>query len=85
MVAFVRTLAPEPRARIRRALRQLERGRGDIKALEEDLAGYYRLRVGAHRLVFRYDQEDGCRHIRVVFAERRRVVYEILSEMLWRR
>lgn len=82
VVAFVRTLAPEPRARVRRALRQLERGRGDIKALEEDLAGYYRLRVGAHRLVFRYARDGGRRHIRVVFAERRRVVYELFAAVL---
>lgn len=85
VVAFVGTLAPEPRARIRRALRPLEGGRGDIKALEDDLAGYYRLRVGAHRFVFRYAGEGTRRHIRVVFAERRRVVYELFAEMLWGR
>lgn len=82
VVAFVRGLAPEPRVRVRRALANLERGRGDIKALEDDLAGYYRLRVGPHRLVFRYVVEPDVRHIRVVFAERRRVVYELFAQML---
>ncbi len=82
VVAFVRGLAPVPRARIRRALDHLGRGRGDIKALEEDLAGYYRLRVGPHRLVVRYVVESDARHIRVVFAERRRVVYELFAQML---
>lgn len=70
------------RRSVRRALESLDRGRGDIKALEEDLAGYYRLRVGAHRPVFRYVTEGGDRHIRAVFAERRRMMYELFAQML---
>ena len=47
---FARSLAPEPRRRLRAALRGLEEEQGDLKPLEADLAGYARLRVA--RCVF---------------------------------
>ena len=34
VLAFARTLAPETRQRLRRALQELAAGRGDIKPLE---------------------------------------------------
>ena len=36
---FVRSLAPEPRRRLRDGLRGLEKESGDLKQLEADLAG----------------------------------------------
>ena len=79
---FVRSLAPEPRRRLRDGLRGLEKESGDLKQLEADLAGYVRLRVGRHRVIVRFYSEAGERVARCVFAERRAVVYELFSEIL---
>ena len=79
---FVRSLAPEPRKRLRQALHGLEQDKGDIKQLEADLAGYARLRVGTYRVVVRFFAEGGQRVARCIFAEKRAVVYELFAEIL---
>lgn len=79
VVDFVRRLPPEPRRRLRRALRDLARERGDLKALEGPLDGYSRLRVGAYRVIVSYAKR---RTVQCVFAERRSIVYELLVELL---
>ena len=79
VVGFVRRLPPEPRQRLRRALRELSRERGDVKALEAPLDGYCRLRVGGYRVVFAYGKRGS---IECIFAEQRSVVYELLLERL---
>jgi mRNA-degrading endonuclease RelE of RelBE toxin-antitoxin system len=79
VVEFVRRLPPEPRQRVRRALRELGRELGDIKPLEAPLDGYCRLRVGGYRVVFAYGRRGT---IECVFAEQRSVVYELLLERL---
>ena len=79
VVEFVRRQPPEPKRRLRRALRDLAREKGDIRALEAPLDRYCRLRVGGYRTVFAY----GARKtIQCVFAEQRSVVYELLLERL---
>jgi mRNA-degrading endonuclease RelE of RelBE toxin-antitoxin system len=79
VVEFVRRLPPEPKQRLRRALTDLVREKGDIKALEPPLAGYCRLRVGGYRIVFSYGKRGT---IECIFAEQRSVVYELLLERL---
>lgn len=79
VVEFVRRLPPDPKRRMRRALRALTDERGDIAALEPPLDDYCRLRVGAYRVVFTYVKPD---LIQCVFAERRNVVYELLLDLL---
>jgi mRNA-degrading endonuclease RelE of RelBE toxin-antitoxin system len=79
VVGFVRRLPPEPKRRLRRALRDLASGRGDLKRLEGPLDGYCRLRVGGYRIVFAY-AEDGS--MECVFAEQRSLVYEVMLEVL---
>jgi len=79
VLEFVRRLPPEPKRRLRRALRELTREKGDIKALEPPLEGYCRLRVGGYRVVFGYGKRGT---IECIFAERRSVVYEVLVEQL---
>ena len=76
---FVRRLPPEPRRRIKRALRDLAHEHGDLRALEGPLDGYCRLRVGAYRIVFAYAKRGT---IQCVFAERRSIVYELLVELI---
>ena len=75
---YQRGLAPEPRRRLKQAIVGLALGRGDIKALSEDLAGFHRLRVGEHRIVYR-------RHagrIECFYAAPRKIVYEYLAANL---
>jgi mRNA-degrading endonuclease RelE of RelBE toxin-antitoxin system len=73
---FVKRLPPEPRRRLRRALRDLEKEKGDIKPLEGPLDGYCRLRLGGYRVVLSYTVSG---RIQCVFAERRSIVYEVLA------
>ena len=60
-------------------------GRSDpprVRFLEDDLTGYLRLRVGAHRVVFRESSEAGQRLILCVFAGPRSTVYEAFAELV---
>jgi mRNA interferase RelE/StbE len=71
-------LAPEPRRRLKQAIAGLASGRGDIKALSEDLNGFYRLRVGEHRVVYRHH----AGRIECFYAAPRKIVYEFLAANL---
>jgi mRNA-degrading endonuclease RelE of RelBE toxin-antitoxin system len=79
VVEFVRSLAPEPRRRMRATLRDLAKDHGDVRPLEGPLQDYCRLRVGPYRVILRYTTG---RVIECVFAERRSLVYEIFSDMM---
>ena len=86
VAVFVKSQPPEPRRRIRLALRKLELEHGDIRALEGPLRGYSRLRVGPYRIVFAQEAKPGkplC--IRCIFAEKRDVVYAVFSDIMKRR
>ncbi len=73
IVERFRSLHPEHRAEVKKALRDLARGKGDVKELAGNLAGFYRLRVGRYRIVFRYQDK----RIEAFFLEHRSVVYEL--------
>jgi hypothetical protein len=53
-----------------------------VQPLEGPLQAYCRLRVGAHRIIFRYATP---KTIECVFAERRSIVYEVFAEMVFER
>lgn len=72
-------LPPETKKRVRAALRELQNGRGDIKALQGELAGFCRLRIGGLRIV--YSQHRG-QIIRLEYADSRDVVYETFLKIL---
>lgn len=76
---FIRRQAPEPRRALKKALKELEHERGDIRTLEQPLAGYCRLRVGKFRLVFRYPAPGV---IDAIFLEERSMVYEVFAAQL---
>lgn len=76
---FVRRLPPEPRRRLKMALRGLTKERGDIKRLEAPLDGYCRLRVDGYRVIIHYAR-GGV--IQCVFAEQRSIVYEVFAVAL---
>jgi mRNA-degrading endonuclease RelE of RelBE toxin-antitoxin system len=75
---WLRNLPPEPKQRVRTALKGLERWQGDIKPLRGELEGFYRLRVGGYRIV--------CRKIsgalaRLEYADTHDVVYEAFRQL----
>ena len=78
---FAASLAPEPRRALRKGILGLAQEQGDIKALTDELAGWSRLRVGRYRVVFRF--RPG-RMVECVFAEERRLVYELFAEQIVR-
>ena len=85
VVTFLRSQAPDPRHKLRLALRELASECGDLKVLEGPLQGYHRLRVGSYRIVFAYArQSDSTTGIRCLFAERRNTVYTVFTRMLER-
>jgi mRNA-degrading endonuclease RelE of RelBE toxin-antitoxin system len=79
---FVRSLAPQPKQPLTRAIKRLDRDEGDIKRLEGKLVGWSRLRVSGYRVVFKETAHRGARAINCVFAERRGMVYELFAELL---
>jgi len=76
LIGFARRLAPEPRRAVKQALIGLREEQGDIRALEAALSGYYRLRVGRHRIIFNY-AVDGA--IEAILIEERHLVYEVFE------
>ena len=81
-IAFVSRLAPEPRRAITLALAALRKEKRNFSALEGNLSGYYRFRVGRHRVNFSYEA-DGA--IEAVFIEERQLVYEVLEAQFTKR
>ena len=79
---FVRSLVPEPRQLIRRSLKNLENEAGDIRALEGELEGFYRLRVLRYRIIFFYHVRGKSRTIRCVYAAPRGIVYEVFAQKI---
>ncbi len=69
-------LPPDTKRRVRAAFKALPAG--DVKALREDLEGFYRLRVGNYRVV--YHLEAGS-HLLLDYADLREVVYETFKQL----
>jgi mRNA interferase RelE/StbE len=82
VVDYLRRLAPQPRHALRLAIKDLAHEKGDIKALTDELEGFYRLRVGSHRVVFEYEIIEGVRAITCVFAGPRKWIYEVFQSRL---
>lgn len=80
--SFVKSLAPDPRKRLRLAIKGLAESHGDVRPLEGSLAGYGRLRIAGYRVIFKERTERSVRVIDCIFAERRALVYEILVRLL---
>jgi mRNA-degrading endonuclease RelE of RelBE toxin-antitoxin system len=78
---FYGRLGPQDRRAVKRAILQLAEERGDIRALRDRLGGYYRLRVGSHRIVFRYLPG---RVIECVYVNDRALVYDVFESELHR-
>jgi mRNA-degrading endonuclease RelE of RelBE toxin-antitoxin system len=70
---YVGALAPERRRRCKAALLALPSG--DTQQLEGNYAGYFRLRVGSLRFIYR--EHRG--RIEVFYVEQRKLVYDLLA------
>lgn len=79
VAAWLVALPPQPKHRVRLALRGLARGRGDIKSLLGNLEGFNRLRVGGMRILYR---QISSTEIRLEYANTRDVVYEMFQQFL---
>ena len=75
---WLRNLPPEPKQRVRVALKRLERWQGDLKPLQGELEGFYRLRVGGYRIVCRMISRSV---IQLEYADTRDVVYEAFRQL----
>jgi mRNA-degrading endonuclease RelE of RelBE toxin-antitoxin system len=78
---FVSVQPPDPRKKLRAGIRALAGDSGDVRPLMDELSGYYRLRVGGFRVIFREGVERGRRIRYCLFAERRDAVYELFRKM----
>lgn len=79
---MARRSTPETKKRVRSALRGLQKGKGDIKALRGELEGFCRLRIDGLRIVYS-QQQRGI--IRLEYADCRDVVYETFLRVLHER
>ena len=75
---WLSNLPPEPKRRVRAALKRLERWQGDIKPLRGELEGFYRLRVGGYHIVCRMVSKS---LVRLEYADTRDVVYEAFRQL----
>jgi len=64
------------------AIKSLINETGDIKPLTDDLEGFFRLRVGSHRVIFEYQLIEDSRIITCVFAGPRKWIYEVFQSRL---
>ena len=78
VAGWLRSLPPEPKRRVRAALEGLEDWQGDVKALRGELEGFYRLRVGGYRIVYRVTEGEV---IRLDYADTRDAVYEAFRQL----
>ena len=75
-------MPPEPKRKLRAGVRALAGDAGEVRPLVDELNGYYRLRVGDFRVIFREDWERGRRVRHCLFAERRDMVYELFRKLV---
>jgi len=79
VAAFIKGLAPEPRRKLRLALKALAKGQGDIKVLDGALSSYSRLRISDYRIIF---FPRSVNEIECIYAEKRSIVYEVFAAAL---
>jgi mRNA-degrading endonuclease RelE of RelBE toxin-antitoxin system len=69
---FIQVLSPDPKKTLRQGLRGLENEEGNICPLNDELKGYFRLRVSNYRVIF---SRPDSSTIQCEYVEHRKVVY----------
>ena len=73
---FIQRQAPEVRKQLRDAIHALENGEIFPEPLEDELEGFYKLKVKRHRLIVQSVAGDEGPFLRIVFAESNSAVIE---------
>ena len=81
-LAFIRRQPPDARKKLRAAIHAIERGDFFPDPLEDELEGFYKLRVENCRLILKHESGGAAPIFKVVFAERRSVVYELFRQII---
>lgn len=81
-LAFFRRQSPDARKTLRAAIHAIERGDSFPDPLEDELEGFYKMRVKDCRLILKHESSDTAPLFKVVFAERRGVVYEMFRQII---
>jgi len=79
---FILRQPPETKRALRAALHGVEAGTVFPEPLEDELEGFYKLKVGDFRIVLQAVSAPGGPRFRAVFAERRKSVYVLFSQLL---
>ena len=79
---FIRRQPPEAKRALRDALRAVESGQIFPEALGGELDGFYKVKVGVVRMVLEALAGESGPRFRVVFAEKRNVVYVLFSQLI---
>ena len=81
-LGFIRRQPPDARKSLRAAIHDLERGTIFPEPLTDELDGFYKVRVGNSRLILKHESGAAAPLFKVVFAERRSLVYEMFRQIL---
>jgi mRNA-degrading endonuclease RelE of RelBE toxin-antitoxin system len=79
---FIQRQPPETRKALREALHAVENGDLFPEPLEDELDGFYRLKVERIRIIMQSDAGKTGAMLKALFAERRKLVYEMFSQIL---
>ena len=79
---FLETLAPVPRRKLWRGIKNLAQNQGDLKQLEGNLHPFWRLRVERLRVIYEPRSVAGERQLICFFADHRSTVYAVLEQLL---
>ena len=79
---FIGRQPPATHRRLREVLHAVESGKVFPEPLEDELDGFYKLKMEGYRLIIQHTSSADGPFFRVVFIERRSTVYEIFRQLL---
>jgi mRNA-degrading endonuclease RelE of RelBE toxin-antitoxin system len=79
---FIRRQPPATRKLLREVLHAVENGERFPEPLEDELDGFYKLKHERIRIILKYESGENGPAFKAVFAEQRKVVYEMFSQLL---
>jgi mRNA-degrading endonuclease RelE of RelBE toxin-antitoxin system len=82
VLEFFRRQPPLARRKLRAAIHAIEEGKEFPESLEDELDGFYKAKVDDYRLILQSVAGKNGPSFKVVFVERRKVVYKIFSQIL---
>ncbi len=80
--AFIRRPPPATRRQLQETLHAIKRGKIFPEPLDEELDGFYKMRVENCRLIVQHVAGEAGPFFRVVFIERRSVIYEMFRQII---